>query len=1674
VVNQGTLEGDGPGQGLTVNSAAARNSGTWEAVNGGYVELGPNTAVDNTGGLLTAASASFIYNFGTVTGGTLVLPDTGTLVNGNSAYPATVTGSSFELTAGANIQGNGTLDNPTVPASANVNLNNVTGQTIAGTVTDYGMLSANAGTASLGSASLEVDNSGILAFAPAATVTLAGSLLGGTTNASQFSAQGTLLFDGSGTSTAPQVLEAMSQDLGNVTTGLRNNFAYGTLALGNNTYVQLVDNAVNSVGSTGPEALYANTVVVPAGCTLDLNGLHVYARVVQVGGAVLNSTVQRLPAGGPLIFNTPAAGDIQTGGAVDNWTFYGRANQTVAIVVNTGSQGTIPPQPPPLGYAQAQLLDPNGNVVASASNTQAGTDVMLLGVPLPVDGTYTVQVQAPASQPGSTGDYLITTWDAPVHNNPLNPDQPVNGQLATPYAQDHWTFSAVAGEQVQFNLLNASSSAVLFDLTGPGGYAAFTNATASSGLIDLPTSGTYTLTAHASTQAGSYAFRLQETTVTPLSVNTSYQGTLTGSGQAQLFTVALANPTALAVALTDLNANDQNEVYVSLGSAPTRDTYQYRYSGIGSNQSVVLPAQAGTYYILVYDALATTPGGQFTLDVQSGAFVLSGLTPGDIGNSQPSTLLATGVFPLAYQAAKIYQIQFVSAGGTIYPASPLYLEPTALSPRQVHDGGMTMSATLPADALPAGTYTVTISDGLGDSQTLQNALKVTVGGTGVLKTSISAPNPMGNHQPSTVYVQYTNIGTAPMAAPLLVLTATRNGQQGAFLTLDPALAGLGYGSNTVPAGFAETVQFLASGAVPGVLEPGESETVPVYYGGWLTSGWGPPIVFTLGELDTTNTQPIDWPSIQAGLQPGSINAAAWAAISPIVTAALGTTWGQYVQTLDNDAVYLAGIGQPTNDLSQLLSFEIEKANAAYTAQTLVSVTADSLPAPGMDLTFVQSYQQSISGRYTPGILGLGWTTNWDISAIPMPNGDVVVKNDGISLYFSLQPNGTFTPEAGDQGTALAAGASGYTLTQPDGTVYQFNPNGTLNFIQDAHGNSITAGYNPQLPTQLVSLTDSNGEYIDLAYNAQGLLSQLTDSNGQSETYGYDPTGQFLTSYTDLYGTTQYSYVTGQSPAQDNALAEVAYADNTHIYFGYDAQGRLVDQHRDGGQEDQAWTYLNPGGYVATDANGNQTTVYFNLFGATAETIDPLGNVTRNYYDSNLNLTRVIGPGGATYQYTYDQSGNLLSQTDPLGLTTQFTYDNRSNLLSYTDAKGNTTRYAYSPQNDLMSITYANGTAQAYQYNPLGEATQYLNARGQAIGYTYNPQGLVATETFADGTSFAYAYSPQGNLTSATDAQGNVTQFIYGDTSNPDLLTEVQYPDGTWLKFSYNVVGQRTQSVDQTGFTVNYSYDALGRLSELDDGGGNLIVHYTYDAAGNLVQKDMGNGTRTAYTYDGDGNVLTITNYAPDHVTVNSFDDYTYDPQGNVLTDTNQDGQWQYTYDADSQLTAAVFTPNSTNPDGLTAQNLQYVYDAAGNRQSETVNGVTTTYVVNNVNAYTSSTTNGVTTAYQYDADGNLIAQTTGGSTTSYRFNQLNELTGVSSPAVTAAYLYDPLGNRVSQSVNGLATRFQVDPAGFGNIVASFSANGLSPRTSRTAPAWSARSPRPGGQGSTILTTSAPL
>jgi RHS repeat-associated protein len=1090
-----------------------------------------------------------------------------------------------------------------------------------------------------------------------------------------------------------------------------------------------------------------------------------------------------------------------------------------------------------------------------------------------------------------------------------------------------------------------------------------------------------------------------------LTLGTATDGTL-GQGQSAYFKVVVASGQTLQISFNSQEAAALNELFVSYATMPSQSQSDYHYTNLAANQVITVPVtQAGTYYILAYGSAVSVSPENYAITAALVPFGIQSVEPSKVGQG-PATIEIDGS-----KFDNNTTFELLGPNSTVVPERTVQLQSSTTAFVQFNLAGM-----------PAGPYSVEAIPAAGSTVTLSGALTVAAESTNGLQIYLSVPSGTLPGSQGSVTVSYVNKGNTDALAPLLELTATN-----ALLKL---------ADQTSFAGSA--VQFLgiSSTGPAGVIRPGQTGSVSIQYE--ATGATGSVINFQVQLADDSQT--MDWAGQEAGLQLPTIPDTAWPGVFANFVADVASTVASYHAVLAADDSYLGQFGEATDDVDTLLSFEIEKADASYTGQSLVTVTEDSLPAPGMALTFQTTFLQSISGRYYQGLLGTGWTTNWDISMSTVADGDAVLSDSGSSLYYTLQPNGTYTDESVDHAT-LTRSNNAYNLVETDGTIYQFNPIGTLAYMQDADGNRIGASYN--VAGQLATLTDSDGENLNLDYNAQGQLATLTDSSGMSETFGYS--GQFLTTIASSFGTTTFSYVSGRSVQQDNALSEIAYQDGVHAYFAYDSNGRLTDQHLDGGAENEGYTYLTPGGYTETNGDGDTTTTFFNLYGATVETVNPLGDATYYRYDNSLNLIEVHGPEGRVYNFTYDADGNVISKTDPLGNNVIYTYNSANSLTSYTDADGNTTSYGYDGNNNLLSVTYANGDEEQSTYNPLGEATSFLDADGDAIDYTYNAQGLVTEEMFADDLSYSFTYNGQGDMLTATDSSGTIT-FAYGDASNPNLLTEVNYPNGTYLEFSYNAVGQRTQSVDQTGFKINYTYNSVGQLSELTDGSGNLIVQYTYDAAGILVQEDMGNGTRTVYTYDSDGDVLSITNYAPDHMTVNSYDDYTYDALGNVLTDTSQNGEWTYSYDADSELTAAVFISNNTSI--LPNENIQYVYDASGNRISETVNGVTTKYVSNDVNEYTSSTTDGVTTTYRYDANGNLVAEAVSGNTTTYMFNELNELMTVSGPSLVASYVYDPLGNMVSQTVNGARTNFEIDPVGLRNVVATNS-SGTGPVTHYT-------------------------
>ena len=67
----------------------------------------------------------------------------------------------------------------------------------------------------------------------------------------------------------------------------------------------------------------------------------------------------------------------------------------------------------------------------------------------------------------------------------LELNRQVTGNIETPFSVDRWTFVGVAGQQVQFDLVNSTSTSLRFSLTGPAGFTGFTDLPGDSGLVTL-------------------------------------------------------------------------------------------------------------------------------------------------------------------------------------------------------------------------------------------------------------------------------------------------------------------------------------------------------------------------------------------------------------------------------------------------------------------------------------------------------------------------------------------------------------------------------------------------------------------------------------------------------------------------------------------------------------------------------------------------------------------------------------------------------------------------------------------------------------------------------------------------------------------------------------------------------------------------------------------------------------------------------------------------------------------------------------------------------------------------------------------------------------------------------------------------------------------------------------
>ena len=272
------------------------------------------------------------------------LAGNGQVVSASSGRIAGEAGSVLTVGADQTIRGTGSISVPVINAGlieADVATNTLT---LSGAVENTGTVRAT-GNAKLSIAgSFAIDGTGYLAGDSTGTIAVAEDLTGNTQNAEHFSVFPTVRFDGSGSEPAPQHLEVMARDFGPDLTGADRIFVYHSLALGNGTYLRLVDNSDNSAGNEA-ESLYVSHLTVPSGTTLDLNGCHVYAESTDVQGTIVGGVVDPFEGFPRIVQQTPNSGDVQSLGAVQFQFDRDMDGTTFSIMDDvvsfTGPQGAI-------------------------------------------------------------------------------------------------------------------------------------------------------------------------------------------------------------------------------------------------------------------------------------------------------------------------------------------------------------------------------------------------------------------------------------------------------------------------------------------------------------------------------------------------------------------------------------------------------------------------------------------------------------------------------------------------------------------------------------------------------------------------------------------------------------------------------------------------------------------------------------------------------------------------------------------------------------------------------------------------------------------------------------------------------------------------------------------------------------------------------------------------------------------------------------------------------------------------------------------------------------------------------------------------------------------------------------------------------------------------------------
>lgn len=667
------------------------------------------------------------------------------------------------------------------------------------------------------------------------------------------------------------------------------------------------------------------------------------------------------------------------------------------------------------------------------------------------------------------------------------------------------------------------------------------------------------------------------------------------------------------------------------------------------------------------------------------------------------------------------------------------------------------------------------------------------------------------------------------------------------------------------------------------------------------------------------------------------------------------------------------------------------------------------------------------------------------------NGNVTVNEyDGLDrLEMRTAPEGRVTKFTYD------VFGNKRTETDPEGhtTTFQYDGNNRLVLETDPRGYSRTLGYdkagNKRSETdkrghttifgydklnRLTSITDPNGDTVIRTYDAVGNLETETDKRGTLTVHTYDKENRLETTTKDGLKILRNEY----DPVGNKSLEEDAKGNK--VVFIYDERDQVIEQSRPlaaitrfryDAMGNKEWE---------RDPEGRVTTFDYDLRDRLISRTNGEGETETYDHDGNGNRTLLRRPEGNEWTYVYDDADRLEQVIDPRGNVTGYGYDLNDNRTRQTDANGHTTEFGYDELNRRERIVYDDGNEVTFGYDENGNRISMTNANGRAFTYVFDELNretdiqypLPADPTGDDIRTIVKDYDKNGNLERITEAYSGTTgtRITRQRFDKFDRLFEKTDPDGKVIVYGYDANGNRETVTDPDGLVTTYTYDALNRVDTVTNAQG--VTDYDYDRSSLKTKVTYPNGTEAAWTYDDAGRIETIENRQSGAV-VSSYS-YIYDDNGNRTqqTEVNGGAAEVTTYDFDN----LDRLEQVTYPDKTTT----YTYDAAYNRETETTReGTETTedktYSYNNRNQVTSITDSisGEQIQYDYDANGNRTQKTVipadAGIQTITEFvydvrDQLRQITQGGSSV--GQFLYDYQGLRTRKQTGTEIVRYVYD------------------------------------------------